>query len=118
MTAADDTITLKCGATYWAQFVNTDLVGNPVTITSPKMEIRVDALSTSTLLYTSEGGSPTIIVSQPTPNQVIFTIHGSVTKNETAVQTGYWDAFAVDPDGEPVLLGQGIFVTELNVTSL
>lgn len=111
-------LALQCGADFWAQFVYTDAAGNPVNITSPKMEVRSGPNSTATVLYTSEGGTPTITFTQPAANSVLFRIPGSATKNQTAVVNGYFDAYATDPNGYVVQLGSGSFTSTPNVTAL
>ena len=220
-------LALQCGADFWAQFVYTDAAGNPVNITSPKMEVRSGPNSTSALLYTSEqapaapaltlgttgasggvatagtyfwkvtavgptgetlgsnevtatlvangtqalswtavanatgynvyrattaGGetgasslvaklgnltaytdlgaattagavpttapAATITFTQPAANSVLFRIAGAVTKNQTAVVNGYFDAYATDPNGYEVELGSGSFTSTPNVTAL
>ena len=73
---------------------------------------------------TSSGGAPTtapaasITFTQPAANQVLFRIAGAVTKNQTAVSTGYFDAYATDPNGYEVQLGSGSFTSTPNVTAL
>lgn len=111
-------LTLRCGADFWAQFAYTDVNGNPITITAPKMEIRSTAASNGASLYTSEGGSPTIVITQPSANVALCKIASATTKNQTATVTGYWDAYATDPNGNIVCLGSGTFTSTPNVTSL
>lgn len=106
------------GADWWAQFVYTDGTGNPVAVTSPKMEVRSGQNSTAAVLYTSEGGTPTITITQPQSNTVLVAIAGSVTKGAATPLMGYWDCYAVDPNGKTVLLGSGTFVLSPNVTAL
>lgn len=116
-------IVLQCGADWWMQFVYADAVtGAPVAVTSPRMEIRQNvfgaAISSGTVLYSSETQSPTIVLTQPSTNVVLATILGSVTKNLLAGQVGSWDAYAIDPAGAEVLLGSGTFTSVPNVTAL
>ena len=109
---------LQCGADFWTQFVYTDAAGNPVNITSPKMEVRSTPASNGTVLYTSEGATPTITFTQPAANSVLFRIAGAATKNQTSVTTGYFDAYATDPNGYVVQLGSGSFTSTPNITAL
>jgi hypothetical protein len=111
-------INLQCGADFWIQFAYIDANGNPITITSPKMDVRTAANSGATLLYSSSGGSPTITFTQPTASSVLFRIAASATKDLTVGQLGAWDAYAIDPNGYSVVLGLGTFASIPNVTLL
>jgi hypothetical protein len=115
-------IALQNGQDYWIQFLATDpATGNPQAVTSPKMEIRdygqVAGGPTGQVIWTSEGGSPTIVITSPSTGVVVATIAGATTKN-TGVRSGQWDAFAIDPSGASILLGSGTYTSTTNRTAL
>lgn len=114
----DVDLVVNDGTDWWVQFVHTDANGTAVNVTAPKMEARTAAVSTAPLLYTSVGGSPTIVITQPAANIVKCSIAGVTTKNKTAAEAGYWDCYATEPDGSVVLLGRGGFSTVPNTTVL
>ena len=114
-------ITLQCGADWWMELAYTDGSGNPINITSPRMEIRaasVDGVPThGTVLYSSETNPATIVLTLPAGNTVKASIAGSLTK-DLSNQVGVWDCYATDPNGLTVLLGSGSFQSVPNVTEL
>lgn len=118
MTSVPVPLNLQCGVDYWRQFVYTDSGGSPIALTSPRMEVRASQDSAAALLYTSEGVSPTIVITQPTANTVLATFPASSTMNKLRPEYGYWDAYALDPQGQRVQLGSGSFSSTPNVSLL
>lgn len=113
-------ITVKCGQDWWQLFSYADADGNPIALTNPKMEIREAADVTSDVLFTSEGTSPTLLITQPLANEVLVTLPSAATKN-TGSRRGAWDAYATDPNGAEVCLNgllTGLALLTGNVTQL
>ncbi len=115
----DIPIALQCGVDWFMDFVVTDpSTGNPINVTTPKMEIRGKQTSNGPVLFSSE--SPiTITLTQPVANQVHAVISSANSKNILSPQTGYWDAYATRVDtGAVIQLGTGTFTSTPNTTAL